>query len=158
MPDSSPVCRPRNPQGSQYYRCVEDHFEEFEQIDEELFSAKYGFFRPYVKQMIYRYLDCGILHNGFARAKCKDCRGEQVAAKRPFEGRLQFRDTLCQSVLYDQKNLCIRRSRQDFRPRRIFRSGESKRLLVFVLQIICCGTPILVDPVVICNFSPIIKF
>ena len=23
--------------------------------------------------MIYRYLDCGILHNGFARVRCKDC-------------------------------------------------------------------------------------
>lgn len=24
--------------------------------------------------MIYRYLDCGDLHNGFARVKCKDCK------------------------------------------------------------------------------------
>jgi len=31
----------------------------------------YGFWRPYVQQMIYRYLDCGDLHNGFARVKCK---------------------------------------------------------------------------------------
>jgi len=23
--------------------------------------------------VIYRYLDCGDLHNGFARVKCKDC-------------------------------------------------------------------------------------
>jgi hypothetical protein len=27
----------------------------------------YGFFRTYVKRVAYRYLDCGILHNGFAR-------------------------------------------------------------------------------------------
>ena len=27
-------------------------------------------FRPYVKQVIYRYLDCGVLHNGFARIRC----------------------------------------------------------------------------------------
>jgi len=34
---------------------------------------RYGFFRPYVKQVIYRFLDCGILHNGFARVKCGGC-------------------------------------------------------------------------------------
>jgi hypothetical protein len=28
-------------------------------------------FRAYVKQVIYRYLDCGILYNGFACVKCK---------------------------------------------------------------------------------------
>jgi len=34
---------------------------------------QYGFWRPYVQQVIYRYLDCGDIHNGFARVKCKDC-------------------------------------------------------------------------------------
>jgi len=38
-----------------YYRC------------DEHFSRQYGFWRPYVEQVIYRYLDCGDLHNGFAR-------------------------------------------------------------------------------------------
>jgi len=38
----------------------------------ERFSAKYGFFRPYVHRVIYRYLDCGILHNGFARDDWRD--------------------------------------------------------------------------------------
>ena len=63
MPDISPFYRPRNPQNSAYYRCVEDHFEIFEQVYEECFERQYGFFRPYVKKVIYRYLDCGILHN-----------------------------------------------------------------------------------------------
>jgi hypothetical protein len=36
--------------------------------DKYLFR-QYGFYRPYVEQVIYRYLDCGDLHNGFARAK-----------------------------------------------------------------------------------------
>jgi hypothetical protein len=26
---------------------------------------------PCVEQVIYRYLECGYLHNGFARMKCK---------------------------------------------------------------------------------------
>ena len=61
--------RPRNPQNSQYYQCVEDHFEKFERVYEERFSRQYGFFRSHVKKVILRYLGCDDLHNGFARIK-----------------------------------------------------------------------------------------
>jgi len=34
----------------------------FDLIDyDEYFSRQYGFWQPYVKQVIYRYLDCGEL-------------------------------------------------------------------------------------------------
>jgi len=78
MPKS--VYRPRNPQNSPYYQCVEDHFETFEQVYDERFERRYGFFRPYVKQVIYRYLDCGVLHNGFARVRCDNCGHEYLLA------------------------------------------------------------------------------
>jgi len=32
------------------------------------------------QDVIYRYLDCGDLHNGFARVKCKDCGHEYLLA------------------------------------------------------------------------------
>jgi len=80
MPNTSPVYQPRKPQNSQYYRCVENHFEELEQVYDEVFPKKYGFLRPYVKKVIYRYLDCGILHNGFARVKCGECGHEYLLA------------------------------------------------------------------------------
>ncbi len=80
MAETSPVYRSRNPQASQYYQCVEDHFETLEQIYDERFNKQYGFFRPYVKQVIYRYLDCGILYNGFARVKCGECGHEFLLA------------------------------------------------------------------------------
>jgi len=67
------VYRPRHPQDSDYYHCVEDYFETFVQGYDEQFSRQYGFWRPYIAQVIYLYLDCGDLHNGFARVKCKDC-------------------------------------------------------------------------------------
>ena len=70
MANTSTVYQPRNPKTSLFYQCVEDHFETLEQIYDARFAKQYGFFRPYVKQVIYRYLDCGILHNGFARVKC----------------------------------------------------------------------------------------
>jgi hypothetical protein len=67
------VYRPRNPQSSDYYRCVEDYFETFVQIYGDQFSRQYGFWQPNVEQVIYRYLDCGYLYNVIARGKCKDC-------------------------------------------------------------------------------------
>lgn len=36
------------------------------------YATRYGFWRPYTRDVIYRCLDCGDLHNGFARVKCKD--------------------------------------------------------------------------------------
>ena len=69
MPENSPIYRHRKPHESQYYRCIEDHFETFEQDYDDRFTTKYGFFRAYVKHVIYRYLDCGFLHNGFARVR-----------------------------------------------------------------------------------------
>ena len=74
------VYRPRNPQSSDYYRCVEDYFETFVRVYEEYFSRLYGFWRPYIEQVIYRYLDCGDPHNGFARVKCNDCGHEYLLA------------------------------------------------------------------------------
>ena len=72
--------QPRNPQLSDYYRCVEDYFETFVQVYDEQFSHQYGFWRPYVEQVISRYLDCGDIHNGFAWVKCKDCGVEFLLA------------------------------------------------------------------------------
>lgn len=109
MPDVSPVYRPRKPQESQYYQCVEDHFETLEQVYDERLEKKYGFFRPYVRQVIYRYFDCGILHNGFARVKCKDCNHEYLLAfsckRRHFcpschqKRVVEFGEWLCEEVL-----------------------------------------------------------
>ena len=80
MSDNSAVYVPRNPSFSQYYQCVEDHFETLEQVYDERFAKQYGYFRPYLRNVIYRYLDCGILHNGFARVRCGDCGHEYLLA------------------------------------------------------------------------------
>ena len=40
MPSTSPVYRPRKPQDSQYYQCVQDHFETLEQVYDERFAKK----------------------------------------------------------------------------------------------------------------------
>ena len=103
------VYRQRESQNSPYYRCVENHFEAFEQVYEERFERRYGFFRSYVKQVIYRYLDCGVLKNGFARVRCGDCGHEYLLAfsckRRHFcpsfhqKRVVEFREWLCQGVV-----------------------------------------------------------
>lgn len=40
-----------------------ENFETFEQVYEDRFEREHGFFRSYVRQLIHRYLDCGVLHN-----------------------------------------------------------------------------------------------
>ena len=109
MPDISSIYRPRNPQNSAYYRCVEDHFESFEQVYHERFERQYGFFRPYLRKVIYRYLDCGDPHNGFVRLRCKDCGHEYLLAfsctRRHFcpschqKRVVEFGEWLCQEVI-----------------------------------------------------------
>jgi hypothetical protein len=59
---------------------VEDDFETFVQVYEERFERPYGFWRPYLQKVIYRYLECGDLHHGFARVKCRDCHHEYLLA------------------------------------------------------------------------------
>ena len=109
MPDISSIYRHRKPQDSQYYQCVEEHFERFEQVYDDRFAKQYGFFRSYVKRVIYRYLDCGILHNGFARVRCKDCGHEYLLAfsckRRHFcpschqKRVVEFGEWLCEEIL-----------------------------------------------------------
>ncbi|MDD5487134.1 MAG: transposase [Dehalococcoidales bacterium] len=72
------VYTPRSPRKNQYYRCVEAHFEELEGTWEDRYQKEYGYWRPYVLDVIYKYLDCGDLHLGFARVKCDDCNHEYL--------------------------------------------------------------------------------
>ncbi len=53
------VYEPRNPQASHYFRCVEAHFEQLQGLWDERYAQRYGFWRPYVMDVIYRYLASG---------------------------------------------------------------------------------------------------
>jgi hypothetical protein len=74
------VYQPRNPKASPYYKCVENHFEEVEQACDDMYASRYGFWRTYVMTVIYKYLDCGDLHMGFARVRCEECAHEYLLA------------------------------------------------------------------------------
>ena len=53
------VYQPRKPKASAYYRCVEDHFEQLETVWDERYQRRFGFWRPYVMDVIRRYLASG---------------------------------------------------------------------------------------------------
>ncbi len=74
------VYQPRNPKASAYYKCVENHFEELERSWDYMYASRLGFWRTYVMTVIYRYLDCGDLHMGFARVRCEECGHEYLLA------------------------------------------------------------------------------
>ena len=56
-----------NPKASGDYRCVEDHFEQLEAVWDERYQRRFGFWRPYVMDVLHRCLDCGDLHFGSGR-------------------------------------------------------------------------------------------
>jgi|GEM_PF-2624496 len=62
--------RSRKPQYSPYYRYIEDNYEAFERIYSTKYQEKFGYFRQVVSEVIYQYLDCGIVTKGFACIKC----------------------------------------------------------------------------------------
>ena len=71
------IYRPRQPKLSPFYRVIENHFERFEQLYPERYEREYGFWRPVVREVILKYLDCGDLRQGFARVRCQEC-GEEA--------------------------------------------------------------------------------
>jgi hypothetical protein len=103
------IYKPRNPKASQYYQCVELYHETLEACWEKRYERQYGFWRPYVKDVMLRYLDCGDLQCGFARVKCKGCGHEYLL---PFSCKrrhfcpschqkrvIEFGEWLCEEVL-----------------------------------------------------------
>lgn len=71
------IYRPRQPKLSSFYRVIEDHFERFEQLYPERYEREYGFWCSVVGDVLLKYLDCGDLHQGFARLRCQKC-GEET--------------------------------------------------------------------------------
>ena len=67
------VYRPRRPRETAFYRLVEEHYQRFEQVYPERYEDRYGFFRPVIRETVYKYLGCGDLKQGFAWVRCRDC-------------------------------------------------------------------------------------
>jgi hypothetical protein len=77
---SSKVYKPRKPRETALWQLLDTHFEEFESCYDDLFSRDYGFYRQVVSHVVRKYLECGDLHEGFARVRCTDCHHEYLLA------------------------------------------------------------------------------
>jgi ribosomal protein S27E len=75
-----PLYRPRNPRASGLWQVIDRHFRSFQQLYDERFAAKYGFWRPIIERSVAAFLRCGDLHDGFARVRCPGCRHEMFVA------------------------------------------------------------------------------
>ncbi|MFV2068274.1 MAG: hypothetical protein ACC645_14980, partial [Pirellulales bacterium] len=81
MPVMAPPCvkplamyRPRDPQASDLWRLMDQHFETFQQVYDDRFQAKYGYWRPVIERSVAAFLKCGDLEEGFARVRCPKCK------------------------------------------------------------------------------------
>jgi len=72
------VYRPRHPERTALYRVLFHYFDRFLAEYEGRFVREYGFFRPIIKEVVERYLDCGNPRCGFARIRCPDCGKEHL--------------------------------------------------------------------------------
>ena len=72
------VYRPRHPERTVFYRVLFHYFDRFLAEYEGRFEKQHGFFRPIVKEVVERYLDCGNPRCGFARIRCPDCGEERL--------------------------------------------------------------------------------
>jgi transposase-like protein len=69
---SGGLYRPRNPRASPLHQCVRRHYDEL--------AAGGRFTRPVEEEVLTRFLDCGDLHQGFARIYCADCGHDYLLA------------------------------------------------------------------------------
>ena len=65
------VYRPRDPAKRVLYRLIQAHFETYLSLSSEGWDDNPV--PAYVEREFRRYLECGILAHGFARARCPEC-------------------------------------------------------------------------------------
>ena len=116
-----PVYRQRDPHASDLWRLIDKHFDSFQQVYDERFQAKYGYWRPIVEQSVAAFLKCGDLQEGFARVLCPDCKHEMFVAfsckqrctcpschqKRTLLTAIHVAEEVCSSVAHRQVVLTI---------------------------------------------------
>ena len=46
------IYRPRDPQASDLWRVIDEHFDSFQKVYDERYQAKYGYWRPIIEQSV----------------------------------------------------------------------------------------------------------
>ena len=63
------IYHPRNAQQSQLWQLLNAHFAGFKSCYGRNFARDYGFYREVVPYIVKNYLECGDMHEGFARVR-----------------------------------------------------------------------------------------
>ncbi|HJZ12569.1 MAG TPA: transposase zinc-binding domain-containing protein [Acidobacteriota bacterium] len=74
------VYRPRHPEKTPFYSVLFHYFDRFVGEYDLRFDKHYGKWRAVMAYVVAKYLDCGMLKNGFARIRCPCCREEYLLA------------------------------------------------------------------------------
>ena len=74
------VYRQRRPEKTPFYSVLFHHFDRFVGEYDQRFEKHYGKWRCVISRVVGKYLDCGILKNGFARIRCPICKDEYLLA------------------------------------------------------------------------------
>ena len=70
----------RRPEETDLYRLIYNYRDTFERSWEEIFEHEYGALKKEVLESFDKYLDCGILLHGAARAECPKCKKSILVA------------------------------------------------------------------------------
>jgi len=68
------VYRQRHPEKTPFYSVLFHHFDRFVGEYDLRFEKHCGAWRPVIARVVEKYLDCGILKNGFARVRRPNCK------------------------------------------------------------------------------------
>jgi hypothetical protein len=59
---------------------VEQYYPQFRVVYPDRYEKRYGFWRPAIDAAVERFLECGDVHQGFARVRCPECAYEFFVA------------------------------------------------------------------------------
>jgi hypothetical protein len=74
------IYRPRRPKETPLYRLVEQYYPQFRAVYPDRYEPRYGFWRPAIDGAVEKFLECGDVHQGFARVRCPECAYEFFVA------------------------------------------------------------------------------
>ena len=72
------VYQPRNRKASPLWQIFNRCYQAFEDMYDEKFEKRFGFFRAVIGESVRAFLKCGDLKQGFARIRCPNCGNEQI--------------------------------------------------------------------------------
>jgi ribosomal protein S27E len=70
----------RDPQASDVWRLLDQHFDAFQQVYDERFTVRNGLWRPNAERSVTALRKCGDRRDRFARVRCPDCHHEMLVA------------------------------------------------------------------------------